>query len=102
MFIPFTPFRHCIREPHGNHVKFEIQAVTPHNFLVRFPKYDYIKETPCVSVEYDREQLICFLLAYDEAECLEFMEKLYGCMGAPQKKIAALRDNPAFSRLKGE
>lgn len=100
--MKFIQFRHCIREPHGNHIKFEIRAVTPQNFLVRFPEYDYIKETPCISVEYNREQLICFLLAYDEAECLAFMEKLYGCMGAPPEKILALRDNPAFSRLKGE
>lgn len=43
---------------------------------------------------YNREQLLCFLLAYDKAECLEFMEKLYHHMGWPTEKLYA---NPAFA-----
>lgn len=37
------PFRHCIREPHGPAVKFEILVATPNEFRVRYPDYDYIK-----------------------------------------------------------
>lgn len=37
------PFRHCIREPHGSAVKFEILAAAPNEFQVRYPDYDYIK-----------------------------------------------------------
>ena len=71
------PFRHCIREPHGSAVKFEILAAAP-------------------SVMYNREQLLCFLLAYDKAECLEFMEKLYHHMGWSTEK---LHENPAFAEV---
>ena len=35
------PFRHCIREPHGSAVKFEILAATTNEFQVRYPDYDY-------------------------------------------------------------
>lgn len=35
------PFRHCIREPHRPEVKFEILAVAPNEFQVRYPDYDY-------------------------------------------------------------
>lgn len=68
------PFRHCIREPHGSAVKFEILAAAPNEFQVRYPDYDYIKMGVGPSVMYNREQLLCFLLTYDKAECLEFME----------------------------
>ena len=78
------PFRHCIREPHGSAVKFEILAAAPNEFQVRYPDYDY------------REQLLCFLLTYDKAECLEFMEKLYHHMGWPTEK---LHENPAFAEV---
>ncbi|MEI3320590.1 MAG: hypothetical protein V8R90_08910 [Eubacterium sp.] len=37
---------------------------------------------------YNREQLLCFLLTYDKAECLEFMEKLYHHMGWPTEKLS--------------
>lgn len=40
------PFRHCIREPHGSAVKFEILAAAPNEFQVRYPDYDYIKWEP--------------------------------------------------------
>lgn len=30
------PFRHCIREPHGSAVKFEILAAAPNEFQVRY------------------------------------------------------------------
>lgn len=88
------PFRHCIREPHGSAVKFEILAAAPNEFQVRYPDYDYIKMGVGPSVLYNREQLLCFLLAYDKAECLEFMEKLYHHMGWPTEKLYA---NPAFA-----
>lgn len=68
------PFRHCIREPHRPEVKFEILAAAPNEFQVRYPDYDYIKMGAGPSVMYNREQLLCFLLTYDKAECLEFME----------------------------
>lgn len=45
---------------------------------------------------YNREQLLCFLLAYDKAECLEFMEKLYHHIGWPTEK---LHENPAFAEV---
>lgn len=63
------PFRHCIREPHGSAVKFEILAAAPNEFQVRYPDYDYIKMGVGPSVMYNREQLLCFLLTYDKAEC---------------------------------
>ena len=44
----------------------------------------------------DRKQLLCFLLAYDKAECLEFMEKLYHHMGWSTEK---LYENPAFAEV---
>lgn len=88
------PFRHCIREPHGSAVKFEILAAAPNEFQVRYPDYDYIKMGVGPSVMYNREQLLCFLLTYDKAECLEFMEKLYHHMGWPTEKLYA---NPAFA-----
>lgn len=90
----FLPFRHCIREPHGSAVKFEILVATPNEFQARYPDYDYIKMGAGPSVMYNREQLLCFLLAYDKAECLEFMEKLYHHMGWPTEKLYA---NPAFA-----
>lgn len=62
------PFRHCIREPHGSAVKFEILAAAPNEFQVRYPDYDYIKMGVGPSVMYNREQLLCFLLTYDKAE----------------------------------
>lgn len=43
------PFRHCIREPHGSAVKFEILAATTNEFQVRYPDYDYIKMGATVS-----------------------------------------------------
>jgi hypothetical protein len=55
------PFRHCIREPHGSAVKFEILAATTNEFQVRYPDYDYIKMGAGPSVLYNREQLLCFL-----------------------------------------
>lgn len=42
------------------------------------------------------ELLLCFLLAYDKAECLEFMEKLYHHMGWSAEK---LHENPAFAEV---
>lgn len=81
------PFRHCIREPHGSAVKFEILAAAPNEFQVRYPDYDYIKMGVGPSVMYNREQLLCFLLTYDKAECLEFMEKLYHHMGWSTEKL---------------
>ena len=90
------PFRHCIMEPHGSAVKFEILAATTNEFQVRYPDYDYIKIGAGPSVMYNREQLLCFLLAYDKAECLEFMEKLYHHMGWPTEK---LHENPAFAEV---
>lgn len=93
------PFRHCIREPHGPAVKFEILAAAPNEFQVRYPDYDYIKMGAGPSVMYNREQLLCFLLAYDKAECLEFMEKLYHHMGWPAEKLYA---NPAFAGVEKE
>lgn len=91
--MSFIPFRHCIREPYRPEVKFEILVATPNEFQVRYPDYDYIKMEVGPSVTYNREQLLCFLLAYDKAECLEFMEKLYFHMGWPTEK---LYENPAF------
>ena len=90
------PFRHYIREPHGSAVKFEILAATQNEFQVRYPDYDYIKMGTGPSVMYNREQLLCFLLVYDKAECLEFMEKLYHHMGWPTEKLYA---NPAFAGM---
>lgn len=90
----FEPFRHCIRETNSPHVKFEILVATPHEFQVRYPDYDYIKMGARPSVTYDREQLLCFLLAYDKSECLEFMERLYHHMGWSTEK---LYENPAFA-----
>lgn len=90
------PFRHCIREPHGPAVKFEILAATQNEFQVRYPDYDYIKMGTGPSVMYNREQLLCFLLTYDKAECLEFMEKLYHHMGWSTEK---LHENPAFAEV---
>ena len=90
------PFRHCIREPHGSAVKFEILAAAPNEFQVRYPDYDNIKMGAGPSVLYNREQLLCFLLAYDKTECLEFMEKLYHHMGWPTEK---LHENPAFAEV---
>lgn len=91
------PFRHCIREPHGSAVKFEILVEKSDKFFVRYPDYDFIKERASgPSVMYNREQLLCFLLAYDKAECLEFMEKLYHHMGRP---VERLHENPAFSEV---
>ena len=49
------PFRHCIREPHGSAVKFEILAAAPNEFQVRYPDYDYIKMGVGPSVMYNRE-----------------------------------------------
>lgn len=93
----FKKFRYCIKEKDIPCIKFEILAETPHKFHVRMPQYDYIKEEPRLSVEYDREQLILFLLAYDEKQCLEFMEKLYANMGSATEYIDKLRQNPAFA-----
>ena len=56
----------------------------------------YIKMGAGPSVLYNREQLLCFLLAYDKAECLGFMEKLYHHMGWPTEK---LHENPAFAEV---
>ena len=58
--------------------------------------YDYIKMGVGPSVMYNREQLLCFLLTYDKAECLEFMEKLYHHMGWSTEK---LHENPAFAEV---
>ena len=44
--MSFLPFRHCIREPHGSAVKFEILAATSNEFQVRYPDYDYITDGP--------------------------------------------------------
>ena len=85
------PFRHCIREPHGSTVKFEILVATQNEFQVRYPDYDYIKMGAGPSVMYNREQLLCFLLAYDKAECLEFMEKLYHHIGWSTESCMRIR-----------
>lgn len=93
----FNPFRYYIKEK--SNVRFEITAETPHKFMVRLPEYDFIKEMPGVTVEFNRGQLLLFLLAYDERQCLEFMEKLYTNMGCNAECIDKLRRNPAFERV---
>lgn len=100
--MDFIPFRHYIREPHQPHIKFEIFALTKDKFQVRLPEYDYIKISPGPCVEYDRNQLLCFLLAYDKTECFCFMEKLYHIMGYSQEEMQRrLYENPIFTELGG-
>lgn len=85
----FTPFRFYVYEYVGceSHVKFEIFAKDAYLFDVRNPEFDYIKEYPSPCVEYNRAQLLCFLLTYDKKQCFDFMQKLYKHCGAEDKKI---------------
>lgn len=94
----FQPFRYCISERDNESIKFTIMAETPHKFQVRFPEYDYIKIRPSVSVEFNQEQLLLFLLAYDEKQCLDFAEKLFTNMGCDKQYIEKMRSNPAFAK----
>ena len=95
----FKQFRHCIREKEMTHTKFEIIAETPHRFHVRFPEYDYLKDNHGLVTEFNRQQLLLFLLAYDEKQCLEFMEVLHTNMGSDREYIEHLSRNPAFAKV---
>lgn len=98
--MEFLPFRYYVREKETSNVKFEIIAVTPHKFQIRLPEYDYIKACPGMYVEYNRDQTLLFLLAYDKNQCLEFIKKLYMRMGSPDEYIEKLCNNPAFAKCK--
>lgn len=95
----FRPYRHYIKEKELPFIKFEIIVETPNKFHVRFPDFDYIKMTPKLSVEYDLNQLLLFLLLYDKKQCLEFMEKLYAYEGCSGEYIKKLRENPVFCEI---
>lgn len=95
----FQPFRYCINERDNESIKFTIMAETPHKLQVRFPEYDYIKIRPSVSVEFNQEQLLLFLLAHDEKQCLDFAEKLFTNMGLDKQYIEKMRSNPAFAKV---
>lgn len=97
------PFRYCVKEREKDAILFEITADTPQKFFVRFPEFDYIKEAPRMCVEYNREQLLCFMLAYDRTECKKFMEKLYSNMDCPDGYMQRhIYENPLFADMKGD
>lgn len=92
----FCSFRYCVREKDKPYIKFEIFAVGPNEFDVRFPDYDYIKNGPGMCVKYNREQLLLFLLAYDEKQCLDFIKTLHRNMGSDERYIEELEQNPVW------
>lgn len=71
------------------YVKFEIWVMSPHSFSVRMPEFDYIKSRTKLCVEYDLDQMLCFLLAYDKKQCHEFMKRLYQSSCADNERIEA-------------
>ena len=64
-------FRHRVKK--DGHVHFEIWVEDSHTFNVRLPEFDYIRSRTGCSTEFERDQLLMFLLAYDREECLRFI-----------------------------
>lgn len=95
----FQPFRYYVNEKGKEFTKFTITAETPHKFRVRFPEFDYIKVKPSTTVEFNQEQLLLFLLAYDEEQCCDFAETLYTNMGCDKGYIEKMRNNSAFAKV---
>jgi hypothetical protein len=99
-YFHFTVFEYVNSE---RHVKFKILASTPHIFLVRMPEFDYVKSEVKACVEYDLDQLLCFLLAYDKKQCHEFMKQLYRHSGVDDEKIVKkFSEIPIFEEFYGE
>lgn len=96
-YFHFPVFEHDNDE---RNLKFEILAMTPYRFSVRMPEFDYIKSEVKACVEYNLDQLLCFLLAYDKKQCHEFMKCLWKQSGVDEEIVEAkLSKIPIFKEF---
>lgn len=98
----FNYFRFPVFEYVGGerYVKFEILVMSPHRFSVRMPEFDYIKSGNGACVEYDSDQMLCFLLAYDKKQCHEFIKQLWLHAGVYAGKVEnKLSEIPIFKEF---
>lgn len=89
-------FRHSVKK--DGHVQFEIWVEDSHTFNVRLPEFDYIRSRTGCFTEFDREQLLMFLLAYDREECLRFIIAMCEHSDYPTPK-ERIKEIPVFKSI---